>query len=325
MSTRSKAALKLLFGLLLLAALTYFVDWRESLLILKGISLYWIAVLLLLSFILIAISCIKWRMFLRARGVDVSLGKLIDLYLIGYFFNNFAPSNVGGDLARSYILGSHIGSQSNSFGTVFLERFTGYAALIGMALIAACVRPELLVNHSLAVLLGFMAAGLGGMLVLLVSSSAQAWANRMLDRLKKNRFTEKLRSFLEVVFAFQAQRVTLIKAMLLSVLFHLFTIINTQVACLALGLEVNIFDLAVVVPVVLLISAIPISMNALGLMEGAFVFFLGMAGLEAASALSVALVLRAKNLLLALYGGLLWLRWNLRHAEDTAPAKDGDK
>ena len=323
MSARSKVALKLIFGLLLLAALGWFVDWRKSLVILAGISPYWIVVLLLISFILVAVSCIKWQMFLRVRGESVSLWKLIDLYLIGYFFNNFAPSNVGGDLARSYILGSHIGSQTDSFGTVFLERFTGYAALICMALTAACVRPDLLVNRSLAILLAGMAAGLGCMLLLVVSSTAQGWVNTALGRFKGNRVVEKLARFVEVVFSFQAHRAIMIKAMLLSVLFHLFTIINTQVACLALGIEINIFDLAVLVPVVLLISAVPVSMNALGIMEGAFVLFLGMAGVETAAALSVALILRAKNLLLAVFGGLLLLRWNLRMAKDRAAAKDG--
>lgn len=299
---------------MLLAALVWLVDWRKSLSILAGISLPWIAVLLLIAFILVVVSCIKWRMFLAARGVNVSLWKLTDLYLIGYFFNNFAPSNVGGDLARSYILGSHIGSQSNSFGTVFLERFTGFVALIGMALTAACVRPELLVNRSLALLLAAMAAGLGGMLVLIVSRTAQGWVRAALRRLPRKRPVEKLERVIEVVFSFQAHRAIMIKAMLLSVLFHVFTIINTQAACLALGVSVNTLDLAVVVPVVLLISAVPVSMNALGIMEGAFVFFLGMAGVEAAAALSVALVFRAKNLIMALFGGLLWLRWNWRAA-----------
>ncbi len=314
MSKRAKTTLKLLFGVALLAALVWLVDWRKSLSILAGVSLVWIAVLLLISLVLVVVSCIKWRMFLAARGVSVSFWKLTDLYLIGYFFNNFAPSNVGGDLARSYILGSHIGSQSNSFGTVFLERFTGFVALIAMALTAACVRPELLVNRSLALLLAAMAAGLGGMLVLIVSRTAQAWVRKALRRLPRKRPVEKLERFVEVVFFFQAHRPIMIKALLLSVLFHVFTIINTQAACLALGVSVNTLDLAVVVPVVLLISAVPVSMNALGIMEGAFVFFLGMAGVEAAAALSVALVFRAKNLIMALFGGLLWLRWNWRAA-----------
>lgn len=312
MNASRKTALKAALGLILLAVLVWMVDWRQTLGILNNLTMPWIAALLSIALTLVLISCVKWRMFLAARGADISVWKLVNLYLIGYFFNNFAPSNVGGDVARSYILGEHIGSQSDSFGTVFLERFTGFVALIGMAVVAATIRPELLANRILLALLAGMALGLGLLLLLIVSRTAQGWVGRGLDRLPQTRLVEKLRRFIAVIFYFRGHPAILAKAMLLSVWFHFFTIFNTYAVCLALDLRVDFLDLAVVVPVVLMIAAVPISMNALGIMEGAFVYFLQMAGLDAAGALSVALVLRAKNILLALLGGLLFLRWENR-------------
>jgi hypothetical protein len=309
MKSAHKTALKALIGLGLLGALIWKIDWRATLGVLKNITLGWVLILLLISFVLIFISCVKWKLFLSVRAVQASLWRLHELYLIGYFFNNFAPSNVGGDVVRGYILGEQIRSQSNSFGTVFLERFTGFVALIGMAVVAAAIRPELLVNRVLAAVLAGMAMGLVLVLVLVVSRRAQDQVNRWLGRVPRKWSVDKLRRFLEVVFYFRSHRGVLLKALALSVMFHVFTIVNTQASCWALGLDADFIDLAVVVPVVLSISAIPISMNALGIMEGAFVFFLALAGLGAAEALSVALVLRAKNLLLALLGGLLFLRW----------------
>ncbi len=312
MSSRVKTLVKTAIGLALLAALVWMVDWRETAATLARLTLPWIAALLAIGLWLVFISCVKWRLFLSARGANVPVSKLVNLYLMGYFFNNFAPSNVGGDVARSYILGEHIRSQSNSFGTVFLERFTGFVALIGMAVLAAAIRPDLLVHRVLTLLLAGMAIGLGLVLLLLVSRHAQDLATRAIDRLPRHRLVDKLKRLVDVVFYFRHHRAIMAKALLLSVAFHLFTIVNVHAVCISLNLSANFLDLAVVVPVVLLIAAVPISMNALGIMEGAFVFFLGMAGLDSASALSVALVLRAKNILMALLGGLLFLRWNLR-------------
>jgi glycosyltransferase 2 family protein len=325
MTPRVKTAIKAAIGLILLALLVWLVDWRATLATLSRLTLPWIVGLLLIGYVLVLISCIKWRLFLVARGVSISLGKLTDLYFIGYFFNNFAPSNVGGDIVRSYILGEHIGSQPNSFGTVFLERFTGIVALNGLAVLAAAIRPELLTNRLMLALLVGMALGLGLILLLIVSRSAQRWVSKGLDKLPGNLPIGKLKKFLDVIFYFQGHRMLMAKAMLLSVLFHVMTIVNTQAACWALGLQVHFLDLAVVVPVVLMVAAIPISMNALGIMEGAFVYFLGLAGLDAAAALSVALVLRAKNILLALLGGLLFLRWGRRaKMETTGKPSDAD-
>lgn len=310
MKTRVKTALKALFGLLLLAVLIWKVEWAETMAVLANISVPWIAALLMISFVLVWISCVKWRLFLSARGATVSLWSLQELYLIGYFFNNFAPGSVGGDVVRSYILGAHIKSQAGSFGTVFLERFTGMVALMGMALVAAFIRPEFLANRVLFFLLALMAAGLGFVLFLLTSAWAQQQAKRLFARFPRGSFATSIGKVMDVVFYFRDHHGILLRAMGLSILFHVATIVNTQAACLALGLEVRFLDLAVLVPVVLAVAAIPVSMNALGIMEGAFVYFLALAGLGPAEALSVALILRAKNILLALLGGLLFLRWS---------------
>jgi len=299
--------LKACVGVLLLAFVLYRADWNGVVLVLREISLIWIALLLLLSIVMIWLSCVKWRLFLSARGSEVPVRALMKLYLIGYFFNNFAPSNVGGDVARGMLLGKRIQNKSDSFGTVFLERFTGLVALIGMALAATLLRPDLLQNTALTLLLAGMGAGFAVMMLLLISRRAQTLALRIFDRLPFKKLTAKLRKFVEVVFYFRAHRRVLLQAMLLSVSFHLITVINTQAACLALGLQADFLTLAVVVPLVLIIAIIPVSVNALGIMEGAFVFFLAYAGLDAAEALSVALVLRVKAFLLAAAGGVLFL------------------
>ena len=304
--TLAKATL----GIGLLALLLRWVDLRELWTVLSSITPLWIFILFAIAFVLIWLSCIKWRLFLSARGAHISILNLMELYLIGYFFNNFAPGNVGGDVIRSYMLGRHISSQSNSFGTVFLERITGFMALIGMAILASWWRPDLLEDMALRVMLLLMAVGFLAMGLLLVSSRAQDVFRSCLQKLPAHGWLLKLNRFTAVVFYFRSHRDIWVKALWLSAMFHICTIINTLAACRALGLEADFLDLAVLVPVVLVIAAVPVSMNALGIMEGAFMLFLTLAGLTPEEALSVALLLRAKNVVLALLGGLLFLRWN---------------
>ena len=99
------------------------------------------------------------------------------------------------------------------------------------------------------------------------------------------------------------------KAILYSLLFHFLTVINTYVACLAVGWESpNFLGLFVVVPLILLVSILPITPSGVGVQEGAFVFFLKRVGAESSQGLAVALILRAKVLLLAVIGGLLFFK-----------------
>jgi uncharacterized protein (TIRG00374 family) len=110
------------------------------------------------------------------------------------------------------------------------------------------------------------------------------------------------------------------KALLLSLVFHSLTVINVLAAAYAVGwVGVPLLDLFVVLPLILIISAVPVAPSGLGLQEGAFLYFLTALGATPEQALGVGVVLRAKVYILGLCGGLLWLR--LR-AEKALPASE---
>jgi uncharacterized protein (TIRG00374 family) len=97
------------------------------------------------------------------------------------------------------------------------------------------------------------------------------------------------------------------KVLLLSFVFHLLTIVNTAAVGYAVGwTDIPWRGLLVVVPLILLVGAVPISPQGLGIQEGAFVFFLHSVGATTGQALAIAVVLRAKSYLLALCGALVW-------------------
>jgi len=105
-----------------------------------------------------------------------------------------------------------------------------------------------------------------------------------------------------------SDRLLLTKAIGLSLLFHTLTVVNTAAVAAAVGwTEVPWSDLFVVVPLILLVGAIPLSPQGLGIQEGAFLFFLESIGATSAQALGVGIVLRAKSYVLALLGGGVWL------------------
>ncbi len=289
----------------LVAILVWKVDWPATGRTLSRLSAGGVAALLALAYGLTVVSCLKWQLFLRARGSRVPLHRLVRLYIIGYFFNNFAPGTMGGDLARGMALGREIGNHSDSLGTVFLERFTGMIALVALGVGAAAFNPRLVASPRLAAFILLMGAALIGMILLLVHAPLQGLLRRLAARRPDSRGGRFAGRFLDVVFYFRSAPGVLLGGMGLSLLFHALTVVNVAVACRALHLPFHWTDLAVLVPMALLIGGIPVSVNALGIQEGAFVYFLGLAGLDAADAMSIALVMRAKTIVLALAGGLL--------------------
>lgn len=286
------------------AVLLLRMDWRAVAAAGARLKLLPVVVFLFLSYPLIWTSCRKWRLFLRARGISVSLWPLIRLYVIGYFFNTFLPGNVGGDVVRSYSLGRSLNNQADAFGTVFLERLTGFIALIGLGVAAGLSQPELRRRPEFAVFLAGMTVLFVAMVAFLIFAPLQRAAMRLLSLFPETGVPKKLQRFLQVVFSFRDRDDVLWRAMGWSVAFHALTILNVQAACWAIGESPRLLDLAAAVPIVLLVASVPVSVAALGIQEGAYVFFLSRIGMSPAAAMAVALLLRAKTLLLALLGGL---------------------
>ncbi|MBM3286371.1 MAG: flippase-like domain-containing protein [Candidatus Eisenbacteria bacterium] len=260
------------------------------------------------TILLLGLSCLKWQLVLRARGARVGLLRLMGLYTIGNFFSNFLPTMVGGDLVRGYVLGRQIDSQSRSIASVFLERFTGFLALILLCAGALILRPELLRRPIVLWTSILMIAGC------LCLAAAIRWPRAVaspLSALSRGTWGAKILHSLGLIHAevdtFRKQPRAVAGAMAYSFLFHLFAGVNTFLAARAIGLEVGLVETMVLTPLILLVSAVPLTPNGLGIWEWAFSVYLGTAGALPAQGLAVALILRAESLASSIIGGLLFL------------------
>lgn len=294
-------ALKWIFGALLLAAVLSMTDAAGLLEALSRVSLIDVVSLLALSGALIFVSALKWGMFLGALAERVSIVRLVRLYLIGYFVNLLMPSYLGGDVVRSLAVGRNMG-QHEAFAATVLERYTGLIAMLLLGLVFVWFAPAVpTMVYAAVVLLNL------GALVLTVC----ALSSKSLGFLRRLPGTKKLVvSFERLQRAFylaRSNRLLLVKTFGLSLVYHCLTVVNTAVAACAVGwCSYGVFDLFSVLPLILLIGALPISPQGLGIQEGAFSYFLGVIGATSEQAIGVAVVLRAKSYVLAVLGGLLW-------------------
>lgn len=301
--------LKLLIGIALLAALIMWKDnGRKVLDLLSRLRWQYLILLLGLALILAFVSCLKWNLFLVERSVKVSILRLMLLYLIGSFFNNFMPSMIGGDLTRIYLLGRQIDSKSISAASVFLERFTGLIALLIIALIFSCMRIELISNPIIGTSIAVMILVSLGIVIFFCWPKL---TDIIFSHLPSTPIILNLSSKLKVVYQdiifFNKHFKLLSLAMLYSFIFHLLTSVNVYASCLSLDFQTPFLDIAVVTPIILLLNNIPVSINNIGWWEWSFsLLFMGV-GADAELGLAVALTLRGITLILSLVGGVLFL------------------
>ena len=321
-----KRSVQLLFVLSIFFLLIWWAGGTDVLDSLRDFDVRYLLPLIALSFALIWVSCMKWRLFLRAQGQDAPLSTLMRLYIVGYFFNLFTPSFIGGDIARSYQLGKQIGKQSDAFVATFLERFTGLLAMVMLALGAVLFGASITAGMEYAVCL----LALATLLVALVCFSERA-ARLALTVVQRGakilpaRFGGRIGVIAEKLFqAFseaRSHKVLMLWALLWGFAYHGFAVLNTYVAALAIGwTDPSLAGLFVATPLALIVGMVPLTPSGLGIQEGAFLFFLERVGATRSQGLLVGILLRVKTVAIGLVGGLiLWRDLKVPKVGSNAP------
>lgn len=243
----------------------------------------------------------RWELIMRALGVSLDWLAGWRILMISLWFNQVLPSSVGGDAVRMWLLRQRGVQWPEAVKGVAADRFT---ALIGLIVLMVAGLPLLLsrVSNQAAILAigGLTLAGVAGTVVLLT-----------LDRLPR-------RLIAHPAIASFVRFGTLVRFLLLrserrALLFGSALLIHlvTAAACYALargvGAQLSVLDAVVLIPPVVLLTAVPISISGWGVREGAMVACLGLAGVPSEEALSVSLLLGAISVIIGLVGGAIWL------------------
>ncbi len=318
-SGAGRGAVRLAAGIVLLAGVIWWVGPDDVLRGLARIRPVWIIPILATAYLGMVISCLRWKVVLEARGIRVSVHLLVFYYTIGYFFSSFLPSMFGGDVARSYIFGRQIHNQVESFASVFMERLTGLTGLVLVAGAATLLNTATLREAGLLPGMCAIIAGFCVFLFLVFNRPLVERAGRIVRGKRLSRARDKFLAFHDAVYSFRNEKRVIALALLHSVIFQFLTSVNTWIVCRALGLDIRFLDIMVVVPIILLICAIPVTPSAAGIWELAFAIFFTRLGYDRAAGANIALGLRAKNIVVALLGGLFYaLSGNI-------PPRDADR
>ena len=266
----------------------------------------WVLVSLLVGVTLNAISSWKWRLLLRAKGTSVPFARLLNLYFVGLFVNNFFPSTIGGDLFRGYEVGRDVGDRALAMASVFMERFTGMTALTAIALVAFVSNLSSFRDPRFALALGAGLLVYLAVTVAVVLAGPLAWGQRRFPDGLPGRLIGKLIRVQSAIHDYTGRTRAVVAALALSLLFHLTAMAYIYVSSRAFGVALPARTLLVIVPVIMFISSLPITVGGLGLFEWAYFFAFGASGAGGSPGLLVGLLVRANSLVFSLWGGIIY-------------------
>ena len=308
-SSRARARLGTVVRVLVSIALLVFVfrrtSWSDITSLVSQTSPWFLVLSIFVGMFINWLSAWKWGLLLRTSDIEVPVPRLFFLYVVGGFFNNVFPTNVGGDLVRVAAVARATPKRAAALSSVFMERFTGVTILVALSLICLLLNPDLRDIR----IISATAVATGAYLVLLILILTP----RYLNFIERRRIPKSARKVLGKVHGFQTAvrqyrnhpRV-LIQTLALSVLWYVGAALNVYVSALAFGRTVSFPLLLISVPLVLTITMMPISVGGIGLNEWAYSFVFAQIGAGAPTGLLVAFLLRAKSIVVGGVGGALY-------------------
>lgn len=307
MSQRQKVLIKVVVTLALLGFLAYRMDLSKFLEILLSANPFLLILASLIQVLSVVLLVVRWRAILGSFDIHTKLTPLTKITFIGFFFNLFLPSGIGGDFFRAYYLAKRENrGMSTTVTTTVLERSAGLCALLVIGTFFAALQGIQLEGFPLLyVFLVVIVAYIVGNVLLF-----HPWTHRKITALLRRRNLERLEAKMELVYrglnSLRRNRQAILSSLSLSLVIQFFAAVIVWVAALSIAIDAPFGVFLVFVPLINLSIMIPLTINGIGLRESLFYLLFSQIGLPVETAVSLSLVTFLAYVLASMPGGIVY-------------------
>ena len=307
-------AAKVVVSLALLALLFSRVDMAHIWASARHASLPWLLAALVLYTLNVAASTWRWHLLLKAQDVPIQRRRLFGSFLVANFFNNFLPSNIGGDVIRIRDTAPAAQSTTLAATVVLVDRGLGLMGLVLIAAMGATTAVGLHGQGALPVWPSWLWAGFfAGAAVAVPAMYSPAGLGRVLQPLTflhPEWVGEKIRTLTDTLMRFRKQPFSVIKCFGGAVVVQALVVAFYLAVVHALNIPATAADLAVIVPLSLIVQMLPVSLNGFGVREATFSFYFTRVGLPIESAVLLSLVAAGLTMVHSLSGAAVYVSRN---------------
>lgn len=273
--------------------------------VLKSINRPLLALAVGISLCTVLVLAKRLQLIFAAEDVKIRLLEVLNLTFVGYFFNNFLPTSVGGDIVKAMCASRITKEPVKSVTSVLMDRLFGLFTFVMIPSVTLLFFMKKIGNPAVPIMI-YTFLGVAVLSSLLLFSRRVAkrfqFVGRLLDAVH---WGEKVKRIYEGLHNFRNHKGVVLEAMALSIVGQSVNIFVIYLMSVALGARANPIYFFLLVPVVHLLSMLP-SLNGLGIREGGYIYFLSpYVGKEYAAAVGVLWL--GLLLFLSLIGGITYL------------------
>jgi uncharacterized protein (TIRG00374 family) len=223
------------------------------------------------------LQTLRWLWLMKVQSIQPSFRRAYGMNLVGMFFNLFLPGGTGGDLLKMYYASREAeGRKPAAVLSVFMDRVVGLLALIGIAAVVGLFSFEQVWAarelRGFVLTLGCIVGGALGFLLVVFAVEFFHLSKRLPSWLPLRHLVLEMAS----AFSTYARAGSALWAsVLISLPAHAIIFFSFYCCARAFTDELTLGQLFLVLPLILTISALPISVAGLGVREQLFHVTLG--------------------------------------------------
>jgi uncharacterized membrane protein YbhN (UPF0104 family) len=288
----------------------------------------WLTAAMGLFLLQLLVSAWRWELLLLAQRVAVGWRALVASYLVASFFNNFLPSNIGGDVIRIRDSAMHTQSKTLATTVVLFDRGIG---LMGLVLVAAIGASSVAASGALPIvglqwlLWGGLALGACIALPVLMLPDGVGRLLQPLRFLHAEWVGERINKFTTALDRFRQRPRSLAGCFVGAIAVQLLLVGFYLAIAHSMHIGVAARHLAIIVPVSFIVQMLPVSVNGFGVREWTFTVFFARFGIAnpRESAVVVSFMGAALMMLFSLSGAAVYLWRGASRYQLPEPEEEG--
>ncbi len=275
----------------------------------------WLWASVLIFPITFTVTSIRWHALLKALDIHITQSRTFAINMVGAFYNTFMPGSTGGDVLKAYYASKQTTHRARAVVSVFVDRVVGLLSLVIMGGAMAAVgyatsadKSDPAARACLRVAAGAIVILGGTVFGLLLFREPVRRAIGLEYMLRKLPAQKHVQHLIQTMSTYRRRPGLMLWSIAFTFPVHITVVISAIFAGMAFGLKMPPMYYFVVVPVVVLSGAVPISPQGAGVMEFFAIQLTKQHGITVSQAFALTMSIRLVQVLWNLTGGIFVLR-----------------
>lgn len=301
-----KSLIKVLFTLVILIVIIRNLKLEVLLQHLNGVEWRFLA---FASFAFITGVCINTLRLKLLFNENVAYLQLLKINFIGLFFSIFLPGRTSGDVVRGYYINKTLKNITQTVSILLIWRLIGTFTMVFISCIMSFISYTIIKDKSIIyypvsifiLLLIFIFIILNPKLFL----PSQLYL--AISKFRKSILGKSFSSIHSDLIHIKNKHKLIPYNIILSIISNFLMLFTWYFISTSIGANISIKYIIMLIPLVAILQAIPISLNGMGVREGATVFLFSKIGIINEISFIIALLYSTISIIISLFGGLIYM------------------